>query len=320
MACARQDVRPGLVVLTPIAPFSVGDLYAFRCFGTVGFVIGSINAPDEAKFIEAAAAAITSPLARRIFKTFTDGSIRYRLDFIGKGHQRSVVRDLANRAYALCPEILNDARDARWTVTIHPTEHGHWIELVPKLAPDPRFAYRQEDVPAASHPPLAACMARLGGRVEKESVWDPFCGSGLELIERALLGGVQRVLGTDLSAEAIAITEKNFAAAITAPVESKFTCADFRDFASIEGLGPNTVTLLITNPPMGKRVPIPNLLGLIHDLFSVAVTVLRPGGKLVFANPFRMECPQRALKLQSRRTVDFGGFDCWLEVYIKNKA
>ena len=100
-------------------------------------------------------------------------------------------------------------------------------------------------------------------------------------------------------------------------VDAKFICCDFRGFAKIEGLGPNTVTLVITNPPMGKRVPIANLRGLIEDLFSVASTVLQPGGRLVFANPLRLECRDRSLKLLSRQTVDFGGFNCRLEVYRK---
>ena len=100
-------------------------------------------------------------------------------------------------------------------------------------------------------------------------------------------------------------------------MQSHFTCADFRDFATVPGLGPDTATLIITNPPMGMRVPIPNLRGLIEDLFAVAAAVLRPGGRLVFANPLRLESPQRSLQLQSRQTVDFGGFDCRLENYLK---
>jgi tRNA G10 N-methylase Trm11 len=177
-------------------------------------------------------------------------------------------------------------------------------------------------VPAASHPPLAACMARLGGRMEDDVVWDPFCGSGLELIERMLLGGVRGIFGTDRSAEAVEIARGNLAAAKVAQprmaaVSAKFMCCDFRDHTQVEGLGANSVTLIVTNPPMGKRVPVPNLRGLIADLFSVAATVLRPSGRLVLANPVHMENPHRTLRLQSRQVVDLGGFDCRLECYRK---
>lgn len=310
------EVRSGLLAIQAVAPFCVADIYKLRCFGSVGFVLGEVIGSDEARPIDALASLIISPMSRRILQTFTEGSIRYRIEFVGKGHQRASVRLLARRTFDLCPEILNDPRHAPWSVAIHARGQGSLVELCPRLT-DPRFSYRQDDVPAASHPPLAACMARLAGRVDSEIVWDPFCGSGLELIESALLGGVRSIYGTDLSAEAVAIIAKNFAAANVKSVETKFTCGDFRDFSSIEGLGPNAVTLIITNPPMGKRVPIPNLHGLIEDLFSVAASVLKPGGRLVFANPFRMESPQRSLKLQFRQAVDFGGFDCRLEMYRK---
>jgi len=310
------NISDGLVALEPVAPFALTDLYALRCFGTAGFVPTSIPA-DSA---DGLAQVITSPLSRRVLQAFTDGAIRYRLNFIAKGHQRSAVRLLADRVYALCPEILNDARSVTWTLDIYPGERGHSVELRPNLTPDPRFYYRRGDVPAASHPQLAACMARLAGRVENEIVWDPFCGSGLELVESALLGGVHGIHGTDLSAEAIAIARDNFAAARLKPVPAHFACCDFRDYAVSKSLGPNSVTLIITNPPLGMRVPVGNLRGLIEDLFTVAATVLRPGGRLVLANPVFMEKPPRPFQLQSSQAVDFGGFDCRVEKYIKTSG
>jgi 23S rRNA G2445 N2-methylase RlmL len=262
------------------------------------------------------AAVIASPLSRRLLQTFTEGSLRYRLSFVDRGHQRGLIRDVAARAYALCPEILNDARNAPWAIDVHPGERKSSVELRPRITPDPRLAYRRQDVPAASHPPLAACMARLGQGTD-DVVWDPFCGSGLELIERARLGGVRKIYGSDLDEQAIAIARENLAAAKLPPIDAQFTCSDFRDFAGSGGLGPNAATLIITNPPMGRRVPIPDLRQLIEDLFSTAASVLKQGGRLIFANPLRMESPTRSLQLESRRVVDFGGFDCRLEVYRK---
>ncbi|MDB6036752.1 MAG: hypothetical protein JWM99_593 [Verrucomicrobiales bacterium] len=305
------DVWDGLVTIIPLAPFTLGDLYKFRCFGTVGFDVGGTANFDQL------ASLIVSPLSRRILETFTNGSLRYRLDFPARGHQRGAVKALANRVYTLCPSVLNSAQNAPWTISINSRGKEYSVELSPRHSVDPRFYYRQQDVPAASHPPLAACMARLAGRMNDEVVWDPFCGSGLELIERALLGGVKRLYGTDRSEEAISIAERNFAGADLASVAAKFVCCDFRDFAKIEKLEAASVTLVISNPPMGKRVHIPNLRGLMDDFFTAAAAVLRPGGRLVFANPLRMDSPQRSLKLQSRRVIDFGGFDCRLELYTK---
>ncbi len=299
------EVGSGLVAMEPTAPFQLADVFALRCFGTAGFLLG----PDGSL-----AAVMTSPLARKILTAFTEGPVRYRLDFVSKGHQRGAVRELANRVYAMCPEILNDPRSALWSMDIYTAARSETVELRPRWSPDPRFAYRLKDVPAASHPPLAACMARLGGRAEV--VWDPFCGSGVELIECALRGGVRRLIGTDRSPDALAIARANFAASGVESVEADFVCSDFRECGPIAG--PGSVDLIITNPPLGMRVPIRDLSALISDLLAVAAVVLKPGGRLVFVNPVRMENPHPLLALKSRQTVDMSGFDCRMEVYVKS--
>jgi 23S rRNA G2445 N2-methylase RlmL len=311
------EVRSGLVAIAPMAPFSLADIYTLRCFATVGFSLGHVRSSNPTASVDALASLITSPLSQSVLAAFTEGSIRYRLEFVSKGHQRGAVRLLANRAYAMCPDILNDPRRAPWSVDLLPTGQGISVELRPKLTPDPRFTYREHDICAASHPPLAASMARLGRKVNHEIVWDPFCGSGLELIERARLGGVESIYGTDLNPDAIAISRANFAAAKVKAVPLKFACCDFRDYAKVEGLGPESVTLIITNPPMGRRIRVPSLRGLFGDLFAVAALVLKPGGRLVFANPLRIEPPDPSLKLKYRKVIDLGGFNCRLEMYLK---
>ncbi|HEY3914159.1 MAG TPA: methyltransferase [Verrucomicrobiae bacterium] len=303
------DVLPGCVVIVPIAPFSIADIYSMRCFGTVGFILGS----DKTGFAEGLASVITSELSRRLFRTFTEGTIRYRINYVAKGHQRAAVNQLASRVYAQCPEILNDARSVTWTSDIYSDSRGQTVELRPNMTPDPRFAYRRQDVPAASHPQLAACLARLAGDYLNNIIWDPFCGSGSELIESALLGGVRGVYGTDTSSVAIKIAEANYAASGAAPVPAKFICGDFRT-ASLGGAEP---TLIITNPPMGMRVQVASLKQLIADLFRTAARVLKPGGRLVLVNPLSRQPETPLLKLQFQQTVDMGGFNCRLEKYLK---
>jgi 23S rRNA G2445 N2-methylase RlmL len=311
------EVRSGRVTIVPVVPFSLAEIYAMRCFGTVGFVLGHAEGANEAESTEALVTVITSSLLRRLLQTFTTGSIRYRLNFVSKGHQRAAVARLASRIYARCPDILNDGRKVTWTIDIYPDGRGHLVELRPNLTPDPRFSYRQKEVPAASHPPLAACLARLAGRIENEVIWDPFCGSGLELIESVLLGGVRNVYGSDRSGEAVGIAQNNFAATTAKAVPAKFLCGDFRDIALSQDLGAGTVTLIITNPPMGMRVPVDDLRQLVEALFSVAVSVLQPGGRLVLVNPLSKETPHPLLKLQFQQTVDMGGFERRMEKYLK---
>ena len=311
-------VCPGLVAIETPRPFTLRELLALRCFGTMGFVLGRVKGTGEVERIKGLAAAITSPFAQRLLETLSDGPIRYRLECVGAGHQRATVRRVADLAFELCPRILNDTREAPWTVDIHRQGEEETVELRPRWSPDPRFAYRLGDVPAASHPPLAASMARLAGWAKEERVWDPFCGSGLELIERVRLGGVRRVFGTDRSGGAIGIAQRNFAAAQLSEVEARFTCCDFRDFTKIAGLGPKSLSLIITNPPFGRRVPISNLRGLFDDLFAIAAHLLEPGGRLVLTNPLDTKGAQRSLRLESRLIVDLGGFDCHLELHRRS--
>ncbi len=313
MKFPMAHVEPGLVAVRPQGPFTLGDIYAMRCFASAAFVLGST---EEAHDVESVARLIVSPLSRRIFSAFTDGAIRYRIEFVSKGHQRAAVREVSNRAFELCPEILNDPRDAPWTIEILKLMGGSSLELKPRFVPDPRFAYRQGDVPAASHPPLAACIARLAGKLDGEIVWDPFCGSGLELVETALRGGVSSVCGTDICAEAIDVARRNFAAAHCKGVSATFVHSDFRRLPDGERIATESISLIVTNPPMGKRVPIHDLRGLIDDLFATAAETLRPGGRLVFVNPTAAVPPQ-SLKLQSRQAIDLGGLECRLEKYLK---
>ncbi len=312
-------VRPGCVTIEATEERSLSDLYRLRCFATLGFHLGTLRdlAPDWADDL---AACIASPVARGIMTTATKGVPRYRIDFTERGHQRGAIRRVVERAYALAPEILNDSREAPWSLDVIPTGEGRkesFVELRPRLYPDPRLAYRQDDIPAASHPPLAACMAWLAGPHANDVVWDPFCGSGLELVERALLGGVKALYGTDLDPKAIDIAKVNISSAGLSIANVSLSCRDFREALRDTEIRPSGVSLIITNPPLGRRIRVKDLHGLIADLFEVASVALQPGGRLVFANPLRLGPENPSLKLDYRQAIDMGGFECRLEMYRK---
>lgn len=307
--------EPGLVAMEPVGPCSLNDIYKIRGFTTAAMVLGTADKPADE--VEALAAIIASPHTQRLFTAFTAGLLRYRLEFADRGHQRSLIRDITNRVFELCPELINDSRSAPWQIDIYQSGRRTWAELTARLRPDPRFAYRLADVPAASHPPLAACMAHLAGEMNNEIVWDPFCGSGLELIECALRGGVKKIIGTDRSGEAIEVARANVASALEAGVDADFGSCDFRDYSDVEALRPGGVTLMICNPPMGRRIPIANLRGLIADLFEIAAEALAPGGRLVFANPIPVSPQGNDLQLEFQQRVDLGGFYVQVEKYVR---
>jgi 16S rRNA G1207 methylase RsmC len=140
----------------------------------------------------------------------------------------------------------------------------------------------------------------------------------LELIETTLLGGVREVVGTDLSEKAIGIARDNWAAAGIDGVKATFLAGDFRGYAEVPTLASGKLSLIISNPPLGRRVRVPNLHGLFADLFRAAAETLRPGGRLIFVNPLRLEPTDKSLRREYRQVVDLGGYDCRVEMYVKS--
>jgi len=157
----------------------------------------------------------------------------------------------------------------------------------------------------------------LAGQTDNEVVWDPFCGSGLELIERSLLGGVQAIIASDIAPKAVEIARLNLEkAGVTNASVSTHAC-DFREHQDIEDLPAGGVSLMITNPPLGRRVRVADMQGLFEEIFKVAARNLRKGGRLVILNPLKRTNAPASLKLQSGDPVDVGGFECRLEKWVK---
>lgn len=309
-----SNVLPGLVAMDSVEGFCLEDVFSLRCFSTMGIVLGIVPAGDEET--DLIARTIASPLTRAVAKAFAKGAFRYRLEFPDRGHQRGLVRGITDRVFGLCPEFLNDSRNAPWQIEVRQMGRQSRVELVPRLRPDPRFSYRVHDVPAASHPPLAAAMVRLAGAMRDEVVWDPFCGSGIELIECARRGGVREVYGSDVSAEAVGYAEANWEEAREEKVKAEFLACDFREVVN-GALKRGGASIVISNPPMGRRVPVPNLSGLIGDFVSAAADALKLGGRLIFANPLPRALVEPRLRLEGEYRVDLGGFDATILKYVR---
>src|SRR5262249_60017045 len=109
--------------------------------------------------------------------------LRFRLAFRAGGKRRAAVWRVAEEVSRRAPELVNDPTASPWTAEVLEAPGLVRIELVPEIA-DPRFAYRAGDVPAASHPTIAAALVRVAGARHDDVVWDPFVGSGTELCER----------------------------------------------------------------------------------------------------------------------------------------
>ncbi|NCY22591.1 hypothetical protein EBX31_11645, partial [bacterium] len=112
------EIRPGLLTLAPTTSFNLLDLYSLRCFSTASFLLGTL--PKTRDLTNPLAHLIASPLNRQLCQTFTRGPIRYRLEFVAKGHQRSTILQTVQLAYSLCADLLNDSRQAPWAIEVHP--------------------------------------------------------------------------------------------------------------------------------------------------------------------------------------------------------
>lgn len=310
-------VSPACVAVSALGSFTLGELYQLRTIGSINFVLGVV-AQNDANDVAALAKIIASKQAQRLCGKLTEGQPRYRLEFIRQKVPASKVQAVVNQAFALCSDLLNDPRQSPWAIEVYPEKVGLSVELRPRVLPDPRFLYRVDDVPASTHPPLAAAMAQLAGAEPQDVVWDPFCGSGLELIERSLLGNVKTLIASDLDEKATEVARLNFVSAGQANESLAIHCCDFRDYQKITNIAPHSLSLILANPPLGRRVRVADLQGLISDFYRIAAETLRPGGRLVFINPLKLDSPVPSLKLQERHLVDLGGFNCRVEKWVKS--
>jgi len=305
-------VAPGVVEAELDAPLA--KALEIRTATHVGFPLASFDKGED--LAVDITAALESPAAMAIFRAFTskpDGApIRFRIELARGGHQRSVVWRVAERVRA-GRELLNDPKASPWEVVVEDAGPKLKMELVPRGYRDERFVHRERLVPASSHPSIAAALARVAPRSKDDVVWDPFAGAGAELVERARLGPYARLIGTDIDPNAVEAARSNLerAAVANATVDEGDAC----------GHAPEGVTLILTNPPMGRRVHRGSHVDLLERFVSHAARVLVPGGALVWLVPEPRRIRERAetagLVVERAFTVDMGGFSAELAVYVK---
>ncbi len=249
--------------------------------------------------------------ARSLMQTFTrgEGPVRFRLAWHGEG-RRAISWRCAELVRERTRELVNDPTASTWEVVVEKRQNGLDVELVPRGFVDERFRYRQHVVPAASHPTLAAAIARVAPRRPDDVVWDPFVGSGAELVERARLGPYAWLLGTDVDGAAVEAARANLANAGVA--NARIELGDARSFRE-------RASVILTNPPMGRRVRRGSHLVLLEALVAKAAELLPPEGCLVWIVPeperIRDLARRKGFRVESAWTVDMGGFPAELAVY-----
>jgi precorrin-6B methylase 2 len=302
---APRATAPGRVELELKIPLA--EVLRARTWMSIAFPL-----PDETGEVPAALArALTAEAARRVWSTWGERPLRWRLVWAEGGPQRARVLACARAVAAADASLVNDPTGSAWEVVVSERGGRVGVELVPRLVHDTRFAWRRRDVPAASHPTIAAALARVAGVRPDDVVWDPFVGSGLELVERAKLGPSRAMFGTDTDARALEAARENLRAAGIAGV--RLAVADATRHV-VKG-----VTLVITNPPMGRRVARGSSTALLEAFVAHVGEVLAPGGRLVWLCPSAKDSRKwgrrASLELVLAREIDMGGFTAELQVW-----
>lgn len=293
------------------------ELFRARTFLHLGFPLPPEPVREGEDAEAAVARALASDAAWSVFSAYTRGPVRFRLEWASRGRQRAATFRVAAAVASLRSGLVNDPSAAAWeaVVTEKPGDGAGrlFVELWPRGLEDPRFVWRRRALPASSHPTIAAALARVGGVVPDDVVWDPFVGAGGELVERALLGPYARLVGTDTDPRALDAARENLGTANIQRFE--LSLSDARTFTPRE-----PPTLVLTNPPFGKRVLEPAAIGpLLDAVLAHAARVMKPGGRFVWMSPLADVTAEAARRhgfaARLRRAVDVGGVPAELQAF-----
>ena len=302
------ECKPGPGRLT--AKFS-GPLllpYASRSMMSYRFVF-SLKATGND--VDDVVKALSVGKVSNLLKTISPDGARFRLNWVS-GKRRSDTREVAKRIAADVPWLVNDPVERDWEFGVEFRNGRLFVTCEPRLD-DPRFTWRVADVPAASHPTVAAALVWLSEPRKDDVVWDPFMGSGLELAERAHIGPFERLIGSDIDQDAIDAANLNFA---NVEAEIEVHQADAKSFS------PRGVTAIITNPPLGWRVhELSDLKDLNYAFLRNAWRVLKPGGRIAWTTRFIRDTDPEArrlgFKIRQSFQVDLGGLNAHMQLLEK---
>jgi 23S rRNA G2445 N2-methylase RlmL len=226
--------------------------------------------------------------------TFEDAQNLVRRLRAGRGRHgtlffRVVARQVGRAAYRrvdaqrAVERGISARRDRQWRLG----EEGaleFWLTLFPHEAllalrlTDERLRHRDykiEHLPASLRPSAAAALVLLTEPRHDDVFVDPMCGAGTILIERALAGRYQMLLGGDAREEAVALARRN--------IGPRYQPIDVRRWdARALPLDAASVSAAAVNLPFGLQIGTPGENRQLYPAFLREMArVLRPGARLV---------------------------------------
>lgn len=242
---------------------------------------------------------IDSSIVEHLQSVFPDGKIHFSV-------QGPNARDIAKQAKRELKELGRSVRyiEAKNTATILHNNlvekqsnivlNGKGMFVTRAIQPIEQMSKRDFDKPGFDTrsgmlpPKLARMMINLGEK-ENANLLDPFCGSGVLLMEAALLG--QTVYGSDISEKAAEDSKKNMA---WIQKQADVRLGDARDVHNM--FADKKIDLIVTEPYMGKPLrgserkdalqeQARELRTLFVDAFRSFVKLLEKDARVVFIIP-----------------------------------
>ena len=204
------------------------------------------------------------------------------------------------------------------------------IFVTKAIQPFEEFSQRDYDRPQSDNksgmlpPKLARIMINLAQIPKNAAILDPFCGSGTILTE-AMVMGYGNLIGSDISAKAVADTEKNLEWTkdnyLLSPIS--YLLCESPATQLTKHIKPASVDAIITEPLLGKpltgrenieklQAQTDELAKLYIDSFKTFAKILKPGGVVLFIIPkflykdewVEMDCVDK-IKKTGFKTVPF---------------
>ncbi|AFZ66521.1 methyltransferase domain-containing protein [Deinococcus peraridilitoris] len=130
--------------------------------------------------------------------------------FSAAGRETAVFARLAQEVERACG-LRHDPKEGELLLRF--VRAGEGWEVLARLTPRPLSArsWRVCNMAGGLNATLAHAMLRLGGVRSGDRVFNPMCGSGTLLIERAALGASERLVGADVDERALECARQNVA-------------------------------------------------------------------------------------------------------------
>jgi predicted RNA methylase len=236
-----------------------------------------------------------------------EGCVRIRLGR-SPGVTRSFLWEFAEKLMAMDCGLINDGRDPHWEMELV----GRQVILVPRKYKDERFSWRSSQVDGSSDPTIAAAIVTMAEIKVDETVYDPFCGAGTEIILANRMTGAQKLFGTDIDGDAITAARESLRLAnVTAVLQqsdaSKFNVRD--------------IHVVISNPPFGMRTVRGGARDVLEAFFASVAPRMSSGGRLVILShapsSTRRWAHTAGLDLKKYATVRLGRMECELQCFVR---